>query len=86
MSNTEAKNFRDQGMAFFEVRDYGPALQKMETALSLVEPWDTQFREDLRHRIEVIRECAKAKEEADYHDSQAAYYNKLVKEAQEGMF
>ena len=65
MSNDQAKNYFDQGVAFYEKRDYEPALQKFETALSQVDSWDTQLREDIRKIIEEVKICARNKREAD---------------------
>ena len=71
MSNDQAKDYFNQGVGFYNVRDYGPALKKFETALSLVESWDTQFRESIRNIIEEVKLCAKDKAEADYYSRKA---------------
>ena len=65
MGNDQARNYFNQGWAFYEVRNYGPALQKFETALNHVESWDTQFREKIRKVIEEVKLCARDKKEAD---------------------
>jgi phage-related tail protein len=69
--NNEAKNFINQGVAFYERRDYGSAIEKFETAMSLVESWDTEFREDIRKQIELLKKAAHAKAQSDYSNSQA---------------
>jgi len=80
MSNAQAKDYFNQGMAFYQRRDYGPALQKMETALSLVESWDTQLRDNMRHIIEEVRLCAKDKAAGDYYRSQAEDINRQLRQ------
>jgi len=69
-NNDQAKDFFRQGEALYEIRDYAPALKKFETALGLVESWDTQFRESLLKMIENTKELVKVKAEADYYDEQ----------------
>ena len=82
MSRAQAEVYFNQGVAFYEERDYGPALEKFETALNLIDPWNTQFREGLCNLIEEVKLCAKDKAQSDYNRSQAAYYRKLAEEAQ----
>jgi len=74
MNNDQAKDFFMQGVALYKVRDYGPALEKFETALGLVESSDTQLREDILKVIESVKLCEQDKAEADYYNSQADYY------------
>jgi len=75
MSNDQAKKFFNQGVALYQVRDYGPALEKFEKALGLVDSWDTQLREDILNVIEGVKQCENDKAEADYYNSQADYYS-----------
>ena len=72
MNNDRAREFFDQGMALYEVRDYSSALKKLETALSLVGASDTQLRVKIGEMIENTKELVKVKAEDDYYASQIA--------------
>ena len=79
MSNDQARDFFNQGLAFFNVRNYEPALRKFETSLSLVESWDTQFREKIQKIIEDTKKCAEAKARADYSASQVEKIENILR-------
>jgi len=81
MSNAQAKIFLDQGIAFYNERDYGPALQKFETALNHVESWDAQLREKIRKLIEEVKLCAQDKATSDFYLSQAEKLEKSLRKS-----
>ena len=72
----------DQGMAFCKVRDYGPALEKFETALRLIPPGDKELREDVRKFINDVKLCAQDKAKSDYFGSQAQELRRKIRNCQ----
>jgi hypothetical protein len=75
MSNDQVKKIIDEGMVLCNpsgssLTNYKLALNKFETALSHVEPWDTQLREKIQIMIEKVKSLIKIRTEKDYYNSQ----------------
>ena len=60
----DAQEYFNRGMAFFEDRNYGPAIENLETALRL-SSGNEELCEKLRGMIEEMKLCAKDKAEAE---------------------
>jgi tetratricopeptide (TPR) repeat protein len=67
-----AQEYFERGWAFYQERDYEPAIKNFEAALKL-NPNNVQ----LRDMIEQVKLCAVEKAKGDYHRSQAEMYERM---------